>query len=191
MQGSCNQSLASSIFASDQYVRFGGTNARDEFDDRPHPRGFRDQVGCGAAQELVLRFELLTFAQRARQFDLRPNNAEEPIVVPRLRDKIARAAFHRFHRQIDRCPSRHYDKGQGVIDRLDPRDYIESLLTGSGIARVIEIHHQERIIAFFERIQHGPERSRGLCLIAFAFQQDAQRLEHIALVIGNQDFTHG
>jgi hypothetical protein len=28
-------------------------------------------------------------------------------------------------------------------------------------------------------------------LIAFAFQQDAQRPEHIALVIGNQDFTHG
>ena len=120
-----------------------------------------------------------------------PDNRQQTLVVPRFRNEIARAPFHCLDREIDRRPCRHHDKGQGVIDRLDPRDYIESLLTRSGIARVIEIHHQEGIIAFFERIQHGTERSHRVCLIALAFQQDAQRFEYVPLIIGNQDFTHG
>ena len=79
---------------------------------------------------------------------------EQPLVVPRLRNKIARPAFHRFHRQIDRRPRRHHHDRQRIIERLNLRDHLEPFLPRSRVARVIQVHDQERVILFFQRLKN-------------------------------------
>ena len=147
--------------------------------------------GALPAQQLIFRFELAAFAQRARQLDLRAHDRQQPLVVPRLRHEIARAAFHRFHREIDRRPRRHDHDRQSVIDRLDLRNHLQAFLARGGVARVIQIHHQERVISLLQRIENSGERSDRVRLVSLALEQNAQRLQHIALIIRNQNSATG
>ena len=73
--------------------------------------------------------------------------ASKPVVIPRLRDEIARPEFHRLDREIDRRPGGHDHDRQRVIERLDARNDLETFLPRGGVAGVIQVHHEERVIA--------------------------------------------
>ena len=65
-------------------------------------------------QGAVFALESLAPPQRARQFDLRPNDREHARVVPRLLDEVAGAAAHRLDRQFHGAPGGHDDDRQRV-----------------------------------------------------------------------------
>ena len=79
------------------------------------------------------------------QFHLRPNDRDEPLVFPRLLNKVARAAAHRLDRQFDVAPSGHDDHRNRGIKRNDLRQEIEPFLAGSRVAGVVQID-QHRVI---------------------------------------------
>ena len=138
---------------------------------------------CRGAIRSSLRAAGLCAAPAER--DLRPHNGEQAIVIPRFRDKIARPELHRFDGEIDRRPSRHDHDRQRVIDRLDARNDFQPFLPGGGIAGVIQIHHQQRVVAFLQRLENAGERRDRVRLIALALQQNAQGFQHVGLVIGD------
>ena len=119
-----------------------------------------------------------------------PEIAEKPVVVPRFRNKIAGATLHRFDREINRRPCRHDHDWQRVIERLDTRNHLEPFLPGSCVARVIQIHDQECVIALLQRLKYSGERSDRVGLMSLALEQNAQRLQHIVLVVGDQNAAH-
>jgi hypothetical protein len=134
---------------------------------------------------LVRRLKAPAFAERARQLDLRAHNREQAVVVPRLRNEIARATLHRLHRQIDGGPRRHDHDRERVIQRLDFWNYLQPFLPRSRVSGVIQVHDQERVILFFERLKDARERRHRIRLVPLPLEQNAQRLQHIVLVVGD------
>ena len=64
---------------------------------------------------------------------------------------------------------------------------IETFLAGGGIAGVIQIHHDRVEVARFDGIDDAGRRVDGFSLIALSLNQEAERLQHIRLVVGYQD----
>ena len=186
-----DQTFAGAVFAGDQHVRVRRRDALNHFDHRSHRRRFRDQVRNVAARSLFAASSFRPLRNALAELDLRPHNREQPLVVPRFRNKIARAAFHRLDREIDRRPRRHHHDRQRAVERLDFRNDFETFLARSRVARVIQVHHQQRVIALLKRVENSADRRDRLGLMAFALEQNAQRFQHIALVVGNQNPAHG
>ncbi len=149
-----------------------------------------DHVWNVSAEEFVSRFQFPAFAQRAPELDLRAHNREQTLVVPRFRNEIARTAFHCLDREIDRRPRRHHHDRQRAVERLDFWNDFESLLARRGVARVIQVHHQQRVIALLKRIENSAYRSDRFGLVPLAFEQNPERFQHIALIIGNKNPAH-
>ena len=148
----------------------------------------RDQLRKAlGAQRAVLGFQPLPLAQRAAQLDLRLQNGGEPRVVPGLLNEIARAAAHSLHRQFHRAPRGHHDHRQRGIERLDAIQQLQPFLPGGGVARVIEVHQHRVEVARFHGVDGRGGRIDGFGLVAFALDQEAKRLQHIGLVVRDQD----
>ena len=147
-------------------------------------------ISCGKRSARRARFSASRrwpCAQRAAQLDLRLEDGRQPRVVPRLLDEVARAAAHGFHRQLHAAPGRHHDHRQRGVQRLDAVEQVQPFLPAGGVARVVQVHQDRVEIARFHRVDHGRGRIHGFGLVAFALHQEAQRFEHIRLVVGDQD----
>ena len=190
VDGLRNQPFARPVLARDQNVCVGRRDPGNDLQHGTHSGRFRNDVRRVPAQQLIRRFEPAPLPQRAPQFDLSPHDRQEPVIVPRLWNEIARPAFHRFHRQIDCRPRRHHHDRQRAVERLDFRDYLEPFLSGSRVPRVIQVHDQKRVILLFERLKNARERRDRVGLMSFALEQNAQRLQHIVLVVRDQDPAH-
>src|SRR5207249_10932378 len=79
---------------------------------------------------------------------------------------------------------------QRAVERLDLWNDFESLLARRGVARVIQVHHQQRVIALLKRIENSVYRSDRFGLMPLAFEQNPDRFQHIALIIGNKNPAH-
>ena len=126
-------------------------------------------------------------AQRLRKFDLCFEDGEKPRVFPRLLDEILGAAAHRFDGEFEAAPGGHHDDGKRAVFRADIGKQIETFLAGRGVARVVQIHQQAVKLARFERGKNGGRRRDGLGVEAFAFQQQAESLANVRLVVSDQD----
>ena len=147
-------------------------------------------ISCGKRSARSARFSASRRCPRrsARpEFDLRLENGGQPRVVPRLLDEIARAAAHRFHRQFHAAPRRHHDHGQRGVQQLYAVEQFQPFLPAGGVARVIEVHQDRVEVARFHFVDHGGGRVHGHGLVAFAFDEEAERFEDIRLVVGHQD----
>src|SRR5207245_6332898 len=87
-------------------------------------------------------------------------------------------------------PRRHPHARTRTIERLDFRDDFQSFLSRSGVAGVIQAHHQQRGITLLQGIENSAYRSDGLSLMPLAFEQNPKRFQHIALIIGNKNPAH-
>ena len=182
-----DDALAGAVLAEDQDVGVRGTDARDHLQHALHRRRLGDQLGHAlAAQQRVLGLEPLALAQRLAQLDLRADDRQQPRVVPRLLDEVARAAAHRFDRDLDAAPRRHDHDRQRRIDALDPRQQVQPFLAGGRVARVVEIDQGDVELARLERREHAGRRGRGLELEPFGLEQQPQRLEHVGLIVGDE-----
>ena len=136
---------------------------------------------------MVLRFEPLVAPSRGGELELSADDSEHPRVVPRLLDEIARAAPHRFDREIDGGPSCHDDDRRRAFDGLQPREKIEPFLSARGVAGVIEINEDEAEFLFADGRQRGLGRVDEHRRVALAFQEEAQRLAHGGLIVGDEN----
>ena len=115
-----------------------------------------------ALQPRVCFLQPLVAPQRAPQLDLRPHRRQQPVVVPRLLDVVARAAPHRFDRARDAAPRRHDEHGQRRIERADPLHQVESFLAGGRVARVVQVEDREVEVGGLEPLERLAGRARGV-----------------------------
>ena len=191
MQRLRHQPLAGAVFARDQDIGVRRADARNHIEHRLHGGRLRDQAGkLPRAQQLILGFQNLPFAQRASQLDLRSQNRREARVIPRLLDEVAGAAAHSFHSQIHAAPSRHHDHRQRAVERHQPVQQVQPFLSRGGVPRIVQVHDHGVEVARFDGLQNACGGIYGLRLVALSLDQEAQRFQHIRLVVGNQDARH-
>ena len=191
MQRLRHQPLARAVLAGDQDVGVGRPHARNHVQHRLHGAGLRDQAGeLLGAQQTVLGFQDLSFAQRAAQLDLRAQNGGETRVVPRLLDEVAGAAAHGFDGQVHAAPGRHHDHRQGSIEGLEAVEQVQTFLARGGIPGVVQVHHHGVEVARFDGFQDTGGRIDRLGLIALSLDQEAEGFQHVRLVVGDQDPGH-
>ncbi len=180
--------FSGAVLAGDEDVGVRRADARDQVQHRTHRGGFGDQRRASiGAQETILGFEALAFAQSLRKLDLSFQDREQARVLPGLLDEILGAAAHRFDGEFEAAPRRHHDDGKRAVFRPDVREQIEAFLAGGGVARVVQVHQQPVEFAGFERGEHCGRRCDGLDVESFAFQQQTQSFANVRLVICNQN----
>jgi hypothetical protein len=128
VNGLGHEPFAGSVLTGNQHVRVGGRCPFNELDDRPHRRRSRNQRRRAVEAEARRTFELPAAAQRAAQLDLRPDNREQPGVVPRLLHEVACAAPHRLDRHIHARPRGQDDDRKCRVFGVKPGQQIEPLL---------------------------------------------------------------
>ncbi len=78
-----------------------------------------------------------------------------------------------------------------AVDGLDAREQVEALLAGGGVAGVVEVHHDDVEIASLDGGEDGGGRRGGLDLVALGLEQQAQGLEDVGLIVGDEDAERG
>ncbi len=168
-------------FASD------GPDARDHLQHGLHRLRLGHQLRQAfAAKQRVLRFEALALPERLTELDLGTDDREQPRVVPRLLNEVAGAAAHGLDRHFHAAPRRHHHHRQRRIDALAARQQVEPLLAGGRVARVVEIDQGHVELARLDGRQHARGRRRRLELEALGLQQQAQRFEHVRLIVRDE-----
>ena len=70
---------------------------------------------------------------------------------------------------------------------LNPRQQVQPLFARRRVARVVQIDQRDVELARFHRRQHAGRRRRRFEREAFGFEQQAEGLEDVGLVIGDED----
>ena len=115
---------------------------------------------------------------------------EQARVLPRLLHEIARAAAHGFDGEVDAAPGGHDDDGQRGVERAQVVEEIEPFLAGRRVARVVEVHQDDVELAAFDGGDDAGGRGGGLNLIALGLEQQAERFEHVGLIVRHEDPRH-
>jgi hypothetical protein len=188
VQGRRDDALAGAVLSGDEHVGVGGSDSGHQFENGAHRRRLREQVGGRlVAQRAVLGLQALTAPNGARQLGLRADDRDQALVVPGLLHEVPGPAAHRLHGNVDRAPGRHHDHRQRGIDRPDAREQVETLAARCRVACVIEVHEDDIELAVFDGVDRADRGGRRFEFPPFGLQQEAKRLEHIGLVVGNQD----
>jgi Mg-chelatase subunit ChlI len=118
--------------------------------------------------------------------DLVANDAQCPRVVPRLLDEIAGPAMQRIHHQRHVAPRRHHDDRQvrHVLAQLVQQR--QPLFARRGVAGVVEVDQRATEIALARGVQRRGRAARTDAGDTLGFQQQAQGLAHVGLVVGKQ-----
>jgi hypothetical protein len=121
--------LARPVLAGDEDVGVRGADVPDEFEHGLHRGRLRDEERALAAaavlaQHLVLGLKAFALPERARQLRVRAQDGQEPRVVPRLLDEVARAALHRLDGQLDAAPRGHHDDWERRVELAHPREEV-------------------------------------------------------------------
>src|SRR5437773_182975 len=137
--------------------------------------------------DAMLALELLAAPQRPPELHVGAERGEQPAVVPRLLDEVARATAHRLHRTVDAGPGgHHHDRGRRV-ERLESRQQVEAFGAGGGVPRVVHVDQQSVEVALVERREDGAGRGGGVDLVALALEKEFQGLEDVLLIVSDED----
>ena len=99
--------LAGSMLAGNQDIRVRRSKASDRFQHRDHGRRCGNELGTSLnAQQAVLSGQPFRSLQRAMKFDLGPQNGKQPLVLPRLLNKIPCARGASPRPPVPHCPMR-------------------------------------------------------------------------------------
>jgi hypothetical protein len=139
------------------------------------------------AQQTVFQFKLAGAAQGLAQLGMDADQREQPLVLPRLLDEVARAALDGFDGQVDVAPGGHDDHRQARIELLNARQQVEALLAGGGVARVVEVDEQHVVVALAQRLQQQLRRAHAVHIDALRSEQQLDGLEDVRLIVGNQN----
>ena len=180
--------LAGTVLARDQDVGVRRPDACDGLQHRLHGRRGGDELRTAfSAVQASLRFQLLRTLQGAMQFDLGAQDGEQALVLPRLLDKVARAAAHGFDRQADIAPRGHDDDRHAAVERDDLRQQVEALLSRRCIAGVVQVDEDRVVKLASQRLAHRRRRFRGVDGEARRTQQQFERFEDVRLIVGRKN----
>src|SRR5690606_6766225 len=180
--------LARAVLARDQDVRIRRPDPLDQLQDRTHRTRAGDQLRHAIPPEQpVLALQALGPAERTTQLDLGAQDRDEALVVPRLLHIVARAPAHCLDRALDAAPRRHDDDGETRVARTEHAQQIEPLSARGGVARVVQVDEGGIEIAGLDRLDHAGGRTPRLDLEALRLEQETERLQHVRLVVGDED----
>ena len=163
-------------------------DACDQIQHRAHGlRGGDEVVAFDEFLTPVGVGEPLAPPSRTTQFDLRLQGGHKALVVPRLFNVVARATAHGFDGTLDTPPSGHRHDRQGAVHFPQRAQEIHAFRTRRRVARVVEVHQHTVPLATDDGFQHGAWRVRGLYRESRAFQQEAQRVHDVGLIVRDQD----
>ena len=81
--------------------------------------------------------------------------------------------------------------GSVGVERLELGDELEALAAGRRVARVVQVEQHRVEVARCERREHRRRRAGRLDLVALALEQQAERLEDVGLIVGDEDVGGG
>ena len=188
VEGPRDDALSRAVFAGDEDVGVRRPDAGDHVEHGAHGGGSGDHRRLAVeAQDPVLGLEPLALAQRPAESDLRSEGGQQARVVPRLLHEVPRPAAHRFDRDLDGAPRRHDDDRQGRVGVLDAREKIEPFAPRRRVARVVQVHQEDVEVRRVEGREHAARRGGGLDRESLALQKETKGLEHVALVVGDEN----
>src|SRR6185437_15141438 len=118
-------------------------------------------------------------------------NRKQARILPRLLDEVAGGAAHGLHRQVHISPGGHHDHREHAVASLNLGKQVQTLLTGGGVASVVQINQSGVELLLLQRLQNaGGGRDRAN-LIAFGLEKQAQGFDNVALVVGDQNARRG
>ena len=180
--------LARAVLAGDEDVGVGGADLRDQLEDRLHGGRAGDKVRHAfGAEQAVFEFQLAGAAQRLVQLGVHADEGEQPLVLPRLLDKVARAALDAFDGQVDVAPRRHHDHREARIEFLDMGEQIEAFLAGGGVARVVQVDEHDIVVALAQRLQKQLRRAHAIDVDPLRLEQQLDGFKNVRLIVGNQN----
>ena len=179
--------LARPVLAGDEDVRAGRANATDKIEHRAHHGSGGDEVGRAfRAENAVLSFQEVGAALGVVQLHLGAHNAEQAGVVPGLLNKVACAATHGVHREIDAGPGSHQNDGKPVVPLTDGIQKLQAFGAGGGVASVVEVNQQRVVVTAVEMFKNTGRGARRVGIVAFRAEKKRERFENIGLVVRNE-----
>ena len=180
--------FAGPVLPGDQHIRIRGSDASDGFKHRHHRRSRGNELRAARhTQQTVFRGQPFRPLQRAMKFDLRPQNGEQPLVLPRLLDKIPRSPAHRLDRQIHISPRGHDDDRKRTVDRNNFGKQIQTLLSGCRVPRVVQIDQYRVVGRSREGLARQLRRANDINFVALRLQQKFNGFENMLLIVGGQN----
>ena len=86
------------------------------------------------------------------QLSVNTDERKQPLILPRLLDKVASAALNAFDGEVDIAPRRHHNHGKARIEILNAGQQIKPFPARRGIACVIEIDQNDIVVALAQRL---------------------------------------
>ena len=120
------------------------------------------------------------------ELHLRRQRRQQPVVVPRLLNVVARASSHRFDGTVNAPPAGHDNDGQVRILASDVPQQVQPLAPRRGVAGVVEVHQHAVEVTGSDRRNNGFRRIGGQHLEARVLQQNTQRFNDVRLIVGHQ-----
>jgi hypothetical protein len=188
MQQARDDALAGAVLAQDEHVGIGGRDAAQLLQHRLHRRRLGNELALLVAlEDLVLAAQARVLPPAVGQCQLVAQHAEQAAVVPGLLDEVAGTGLHGLHHQLDAAPGGHGHDGQLGVQRAQLRDQVDALLPGGGVARVVEVDQRKRRSVLLHGRQCFGRTARADGGPAFRLQQQAQGIEDVALVVGDEN----
>src|SRR5262249_49942561 len=110
---------------------------------------------------------------------------EKLFIIPGLLHEVSSPALHRLNSKLNTCPCGHQDNGQRAVELPDPRQELQTFVTGRCISRVIQVEKKNVEIAFLNRFYHSRWRACRFRNKTFVLQKKLQCVEDVRLIIGN------
>src|SRR5881227_1016211 len=150
-------------------------------------------ISSGRPSRRSARFslELLAAPQRPAQLDLGAERREQPAIVPRLLDEVARAATHRLDGAVDTGPGGHHDDRRRRVEPLESREQVQPFRPGGRVARVVHVDQEGVEIALVESGKDGAGGSGALDLVALALEEELESFQDVLLIVGDEDAGGG
>ena len=120
------------------------------------------------------------------ELQLRAQDAEHAGVVPRLLDKVRRAAAHGLNGEIDVGKGCHDEDGETGVVGTDGGEQVQTFLAGGGVAGVVEVDEEAVEGVGGEVLEDGGGIARGLEVEALGFEEEVKGLEDAGLVVGDE-----
>jgi hypothetical protein len=179
--------FAGAMFAGDEHVGVRRTHLRNEFQNWLHggsaSHKLRHPLG---AQQAILELQLPGPPQSRMQLRMNPDQRDQPLVLPRLLDKVARAPLNRFDCQVDVAPGGHHDHRQPRVVFLDARQQVQALLARGRVPRVVQIDQQHIVVVLPHRLHQQLRRPDAVHRNALRRQQQLDSFKNVRLIVGNQ-----
>ncbi len=94
---------------------------------------------------------------------------------------------HRLDGELDRSPRGHHDDRQSRIQLAQPVQQLEAFPSGGRVTRVVQIDDGNVELARAHGLDHFVGGGGELDPVSLALEQEPHRLQHVRLVVGDEN----